>query len=463
MKRWKITVLCLIFGMVFLTCGRMDVSADMVTGKLGDNITWKLEMESGLLTISGKGDMLDCKHKKISTWEGETSCYYEYDDQIWGQTREEEQAIKKVVIEEGITSIPAHAFADCNNLTSIVIPDSVTRIEHSAFACCYSLRQIRIPDKVTVIEDYTFHGGSLEKVKLPKNLKKIGYRAFDGCRDLKEISIPASVETIEEKAFEYCEKLKKVTWEGKSRLREIKKLAFLDCDIKKLTIPASVTKIANGSAIGGAYEIKVEKGNKKYKSKNGVVFTKDGKTLVRYPKKKKGSTYRIPKGVKTIGESAFYDATQPANYQKLKKIIMPDSVTVIKSLALEGLSELESIRFSKNLKRIEERSLGGYPMSSLKLPESLVYIGEKSIYFKDLKGTLVIPKNVKEIAKNGIDLPPNVKKVVIKSKKIKKLSKKAFCSDAKKVTIVLPKSKKSAYKKLFTKKRLGKKMKFVYK
>ncbi len=462
MKRWKITVLCLIFGMVFLTCGRMDVSADMVTGKLGDNITWKLEMESGLLTISGKGDMLDCKHKKISTWEGETSCYYEYDDQIWGRTLEEEWAVKKVVIEEGITSIAAHAFADCNNLTSIVIPDSVTRIEHSAFACCYSLRQIRIPDKVTVIEDYTFHGGSLEKVKLPKNLKKIGYRAFDECRDLKEISIPQNVEIIEEKAFEYCEKLKKVTWEGKSRLREIKKLAFQDCDIKKLTIPASVTKIANGSAIGGAYEIKVEKGNKKYKSKNGVVFTKDGKTLVRYPKKKKGSSYKIPNGVRTIGDSAFDDLIQQKGYQYLKKITMPDSVRVIKSHAFDfpynDLPDVKIERLSKNLKRIEKDAFRGCDIMSLKLPDSLVYIGHLS--FGNIKGTIVIPKNVKEI--DSFCVPLRVKKVVVKSKKIKSLSKKAFTWNTK-VTFVLPKSKKAAYKKLFTKKRLGKKMKFVYK
>ena len=228
MKRWKTIVLFLIFGMVFLTCGRMNVNAETITGKLGNNITWKLEMETGLLTISGKGDMLDCKHKKISTWEGQTSCYYEYDDQIWGQTLEQEWGIKKVVIEEGITSIAAHAFADCNYLTSIVIPDSVTRIEHSAFAGCYSLRQINIPDKVTVIKDYTFNGCALEKVKLPKNLKKIGYRAFDSNDEIKQISIPQSVEVIDGKAFRNCDKLEKVTWEGKSRLREIKAWAFQD-------------------------------------------------------------------------------------------------------------------------------------------------------------------------------------------------------------------------------------------
>ncbi len=458
MKRWKITVLFLIFGMVFLKGGRMDVSANPVTGKLGDNITWKLE--NGLLTISGKGDMLDCKHKKISTWEGETSCYYEYDDQIWGRTLEEEWAVKKVVIEEGITSIAAHAFADCNNLTSIVIPDSVTRIEHSAFACCYSLRQITIPDKVTVIEDYTFDGCTgLKKIKLPPNLKKIGYRAFDGCHGLKLISIPASVETIEARAFDGCLDLEKVTWEGKSRLQEINPGAFLDCNIKKLTIPASVTKIQDSTAVSGAYAIKVEKGNKKYKSKDGVLFSKDGKTLICYPRKRKAKTYRIPKGVRTIGTSAFYYMFEiDLGYHHLKKIIMPDSVRAIKSRAFNNLADVKIERLSKNLKRIEKDAFLGCDIMSLKLPNSLVYIGDLS--FGNIKGTIVIPKNVKEIG--SFSVPPKVKKVVVKSKKIKSISKKAFTWN-KKVTFVLPKSKKSAYKKLFTKKRLGKKMKFFYK
>ncbi len=458
MKRWKITVLCLIFGMVFLTECRMDVSADMVTGKLGDNITWKLEMESGLLTISGKGDMLDCKHKKIPTeWAGYPSCVHEYSEQTWGNTWERLKAVKKVVIEEGVTSIAAHAFQNSDNLETVVIPDSVTRIEHCAFAYCYSLRRVDIPDKVTVIEDYTFDGCDLEKVKLPQNLKKIGYRAFRYCRELKQISIPASVETIEGEAFYECYELEKVTWEGKSRLREIKTKAFYECDIKKLTIPASVTKIQNSKAVNGACAIKVEKGNKKYKSKDGVLFSKDGKTLLCYPRKRKAKTYKIPKGVRTIGVYAF-DYMFGKGYDHLKKITMPDSVRVIKSRAFYHLSDVKIMRLSKNLKRIEKDAFFvGCDIMSLKLPDSLVYIGDLS--FGNIKGTIVIPKNVKEIG--SFSVPPKVKKVVVKSKKIKSISKKAFTWN-KKVTFVLPKSKKAAYKKLFTKKRLGKKMKFIY-
>ncbi len=459
MKRWKTIILFLMFGIALLTYGRMDVSADIVTGKLGTNIIWKLE--DGVLTISGKGDMLDCKHKKISTWEGDISCGYDYYEQMWKRTMEEQEAIKKVVIEDGITSIAAHAFSYCCNLQTIVIPDSVTRIEHAAFHCCYSLRQINIPDKVTVLEDYTFDGCSLEKVKLPKNLKKIGHRAFHDCSDLKQINIPPNVKIIETQAFENCNKLKKVTWAGKSRLGEIKAWAFQDCDIKKLTIPASVKKIENGTAVGGTCEIKVEKGNKKYKSIKGVLFTKDGKKLVRYPRKKKGSAYKIPKGVKTIGAYAFYDFYGPASKQ-LKKVTMPDSVKVVERCAFGALEKLKTVRFSKNLKRIESRAFLLCEITPLKLPNSLVYIGDECFGIGFMKGNIVIPKNVKEIGAYAINIPTIKNKVVIKSKKLKKVSPKAFCNNAEGI-IVLPKSKKSVYKKLFTKKRLGKKMKFVYK
>ncbi len=458
MKRYQPIIRFLILGIILLSWGKTNVSAETVTGKLGDNITWKLEMETGLLTISGKGDMLDCKHNKIPTaWPGDPSCGYEYYEQMWRSTWEQQWTVKKVVIEEGVTSIAAHAFHDCSNLQTIVIPDSVTRIEHCAFYDCYNLRQVDIPDKVTVIEDYVFDGCNLEKVKLPPNLKKIGYRAFTGC-ELKKISIPASMEIIEARAFDECLDLEKVTWEGKSRLREIKTEAFLDCNIKKLTIPASVTKIQDSTAVSGAYAIKVEKGNKKYKSKDGVLFSKDGKTLICYPRKRKVKTYRIPKGVRTIGTSAFYYMLEiDLGYHHLKKITMPDSVRVIKSRAFNNLADVKIERLSKNLKRIEKDAFLGCDIMSLKLPDSLVYIGDLS--FGNIKGTIVIPKNVKEI--DDFSVPPKVKKVVVKSKKIKSISKKAFTWN-KKVTFVLPKSKKAAYKKLFTKKRLGKKMKFIY-
>ena len=129
MKRYKSILLFLTFVIMFFTLGKTNVIAETVTGKLGDNSTWKLEMEKGLLTISGKGDMLDCKHKKIPiAWSGDPDCGYEFYEQTWRSTWERELAVKRVEKDEGDTSIAAHAFHGCENLESIVIPYSVTRI-----------------------------------------------------------------------------------------------------------------------------------------------------------------------------------------------------------------------------------------------------------------------------------------------------------------------------------------------
>ena len=48
--------------------------------------------------------------------------------------------IKKVVIEDGVTSIGYKAFNQCSNLTSVTIPDSVTWIGRIAFQSCISLQ-----------------------------------------------------------------------------------------------------------------------------------------------------------------------------------------------------------------------------------------------------------------------------------------------------------------------------------
>ena len=91
------------------------------------NLTWKL-YEDGTLNISGTGAMKD----------------YDSDDSPATQKKD---SVKKVVIEDDVTSIGDYAFWNCSNLTSITIPDSVTSIGNSAFYGCSSLKTISLSCK----------------------------------------------------------------------------------------------------------------------------------------------------------------------------------------------------------------------------------------------------------------------------------------------------------------------------
>lgn len=82
---------------------------------------------------------------------------------------------------------------------------------------------------------------------------------------------------------------------------------FCDCHLPStITLPKSVTKIAPLFCVptGGLKAIKVAKGNKKFTSKNGVLYSKDMKTLWAYPPDKKGS-YVVPASVTRVEECRF--------------------------------------------------------------------------------------------------------------------------------------------------------------
>ena len=92
-------------------------------------VTYKLD--KGILTVSGKGEM----PKKM--------------------TFKENKKIKKVVIKNGITSIPRYAFSDCKNLKKVVIGKDVKKIGKYAFSHT-KVTSVNIPNKVKKIETGTF-------------------------------------------------------------------------------------------------------------------------------------------------------------------------------------------------------------------------------------------------------------------------------------------------------------------
>ena len=74
------------------------------------------------------------------------------------RNRTYQNAVQKVEIGEGVTSIVSNAFSTFYSLASITIPESVTSIGSNAFQNCYSLARITIPESVTSIGNNAFYG-----------------------------------------------------------------------------------------------------------------------------------------------------------------------------------------------------------------------------------------------------------------------------------------------------------------
>ena len=155
--------------------------------------------------------------------------------------------VKKIVIEDGVTSIGDYAFRGCSSLTSITLPDSVTSIGDCAFVFCVGLSSITLPDSVTSIGDSAFKNcSSLTSITIPDRVTSIEPYAFDNCSSLTSITIPNSVTSIGASAFYNCRSLTSITIPD--RVTSIESRAFTGCSsLTSITIPDSVTSIGESA------------------------------------------------------------------------------------------------------------------------------------------------------------------------------------------------------------------------
>lgn len=89
--------------------------------------------------------------------------------------------VKDLVIPEGITSIPSQFFKGCTGFTSVTFPNTLTTINSYAFDGCSSLTSLTFPNSVSYIGSCAFQFCSkLNSVTFGNNLTSIGSNAFDG-------------------------------------------------------------------------------------------------------------------------------------------------------------------------------------------------------------------------------------------------------------------------------------------
>lgn len=144
-------------------------------------------------------------------------------------------------------------------------------------------------------------------------------------------------------------------------------------EMTSLSIPASVNTI-NRHAIDHCFKltaVNVAEGNPNYKSIDGVVYTKDGKTLVLCPPGKVGE-FVIPEEATMIAPSAF------STCKKITSIVLPEGVEVIPEEAFQGCWGLEKINLPQGLKVIGKRAFDGTIIQKMNMPTTMEKIEDEA-------------------------------------------------------------------------------------
>lgn len=253
----------------------------------------------------------------------------------------------------------------------------------------------------------------LKTLVLPEGLKTVG--GFNSCINLTGLLLPEGLEVIKPFAFSGCE------------------------SITAIRIPASIKSISGSSFAGcniAAYEI--DEKNPYYTVIDGVLYSKDLKTLVAFPSAYNRKYFVIPETTKIIGHSAFMDA-------KAEKVVLPQGLTTIEGRAFEGSSvrsmempdsvtklgklvfrfcfQLEHIRLSDRLSIIPEQTFSRcLQLKRLEIPKSVKRIYYSAIAWSDGLESLKLNDGLEEIVDEGpmlgvngdlreLNLPKTLKKV----------------------------------------------------
>ena len=375
----KVISLFLSLAMLLSIVSVVDFSAyaSVETGKCGDNVTYSLDTETGVLTISGTGNMRDYTVKQ-------------YNSYIFRNTflDSNDQYVKKLIIDFGVTSIGKYSFYNCTRLESVTIPDSVTSIGSCAFSGCTSLTSVIIPNSVTSIGRYAFSGcANLTSITIPDSVTSIGGYAFSGCTSLTSVTIGNSVTSIDESAFENCTRLTSVTIPNS--VERIGIYAFKNCtSLTSVTIPDSVTSIGDDAFYECRSLESVTIGNN---------VTNIGSSAFNWCNNLTDIT--IPDSVTTIGPSAFSNTAyynDKSNWDKgvlylsnclidtnddLTDYTIKDGTRIIANNAFYGCTSLTSVTIGNSVTSIGESAFKNCTgLTSVTIPDSVTSIGDSAFY-----------------------------------------------------------------------------------
>lgn len=245
-----------------------------------------------------------------------------------------------------VEKVPVSTLVSLDKLTTVKIPKSLkkTGLEEGAFE---SLRGLERYEVDAQNPDFSSDGGVLFSANketlyfyplakpdvsytIPTTVKTIGVKAFMNAYKLLSLEIPGNVETISEQAFRRNVNLTSVKFLEPSKISKLTGYEFWQCSkLEEVTIPASVTEIANSFLqCDNLRKINVSAGSKLTTIKAGAFASNT---------KLEEFNFLGSSELTTIESNAF------ANAEELKSIKLPKTIKDIKRNAFRGCKKLAHV------------------------------------------------------------------------------------------------------------------------
>lgn len=362
---------------------------DILSWQCGATATASLDLNTGVFSVSGTGDMYNYNSGK-TPW-----------NSYFGN-------IKTITIGNGISSIGKYCFGSSklkvgtvylsgvsiigqNAFTGATINhidlNGVEEIYTSAFEKCKGLTEITIPESVTVVQAKAFNSSSITKANI--NSEEVGENMFQSCKSLTEAILSSNVAFINKAAFKGC------------------------TNLTEITIPKTVEHMGSSIFEKNLQTVYVYRNSTAanydgYKDNTKVVYLdnmtwncgKQGNNIVAELDENTGTLI-----IKGTGEMSDYTSytSQPwygyihANSKKVNKIEVQDGVTYLGDYAFANLG-CTGVDLGNTVTSIGKSTFNSNQIANIVLPESLESIGESAFGANTLT-SINIPSSVKKLGK----------------------------------------------------------------
>lgn len=222
--------------------------------------------------------------------------------------------------------------------SSFTIPDSVTTLSDYSITCTKNLVSVTVSSNITSM-DTAFSMNSCSTSSLGAinvDAGNTNYTSIDGVLFDKSVgrlyqypsgrtnasyTVPTGITRISN--IDYNPNLASITFP--STLTTIDTYAFERSGLTTVTIPESVTSFGNYPFLGSTLlrSINVDSTNTILKSVDGILYSKDGTTLIEYPDGRLDTAFEIPSSVTTVNSQWVWGN----NF--LMRLTVPSSVTTM--------------------------------------------------------------------------------------------------------------------------------------